>query len=197
MEATFGVEQPMYDKPFFYVAIPATKWLVPPTTTTAGTYDPKSGAVIQIDPKTMSVTKTWLVGTTAYPICEPHGLALGPNHNVMIACGSKTDMVVKIINDQTGAIVADVPQVGATDMAWFNVTNMSWYVGAGSYKVNPATDLQVSPVIGVIDALTNKWVRNIPVGSIKDGKSVVVNPQTNRAYTFVSDVGPGGIRVLQ
>jgi hypothetical protein len=180
--ATNGIEQPVYDPDlgYFYQAVPAT------------TENP-NGEVDQIDPVLMKVT-------ARYPFndfCTPHGLSLGPSHHLAVACGDKVNMRIKIMDVTPGApagtILATFTNFGGTDMAWFNLGDMKYYFGGGS---NLGPDGKVLPSIGVVDALTNTFVKSFPTGSSKDGKSVAVNPQNNHVYVPVSEVGGGGIEVF-
>ena len=102
-----------------------------------------------------------------------------------------------------GTVIADIPQTGGADMAWYNKTDNRYYIGAGSYcpsstsgacQIAPTT-ATTTPSISAIDAATNTWIMNVATGDVKDGKSIAVSPINNRAFVPVSLYG--GIWVYQ
>ena len=77
--------------------------------------------------------------------------------------------------DETGRILATIPQVGGVDEVWFNCGDKRYYLAASN---NPAAN--GGPVLGVIDARTNTWVQNIPGGP--GAHSVAANPTNNHIF---------------
>src|SRR5437660_161650 len=114
----------------------------------SNTFD-TGGAVAVIDPRTHS-----RVGLFAVQNCEPAGLALGPNQHLLLGCGDPT--AVQVMDARTGAVVATISQVSGADEVWYNPGDKHYYVAA---RNNPT-----GPVLGIIDAMTDTWIQNVPTG---------------------------------
>src|SRR5438105_4259996 len=85
------------------------------------------------------------------PVCNATGLALGPNQHLVVGCDSQATYIV---DARTEMVVKAITQVGGADEVWFNR-------GDGNYYVAARNDAS-GPVLGIIDAHTNTWLRNIP-----------------------------------
>jgi hypothetical protein len=177
-----GLEQPVWDPTTerFYQAVPAT-------TTYPG------GAIAVIDPKAMAVEQVF--GLEA---CNPHGLTLGPNVQLLAGCNGGnspvgTPLVSLILEAIHGTLVAKIPQVGGSDEVWFNPGDNRYYLAASSWTTTALTGGPSFPVLGVIDAITNTWIENVPTENSGGGTahSVAVNPQTNEIFLPLPDVGIG------
>ena len=138
----------------FYQAIPETK-------------AHPGGALAVIDPRAMTVTALYPVAS-----CQPHGLAVGPADELLLGCSSGKDARSIILNLRTGAVVATLTQVGGSDQVWYNPGDHRYYLAA---RENPG-----EPVLGVIDARTHQWLRNIPTA--KNAHSVAVNTVANEVF---------------
>ena len=155
-DATDGIEQPVWDPVTrrFYQAVPETK------------ANP-GGEVAVIDPRTMTVTATLPV-----TLCHPHGLAVGPNDELLLGCSAGKDARSIILNRRTGAVVATLTEVGGSDQVWYNPGDQRYYLAA---RENPS-----GPVVGVIDAQTHRWLGNVPTA--KNAHSVAVDAMTNEVF---------------
>jgi DNA-binding beta-propeller fold protein YncE len=164
-DATDGVEQPVWDPETrrFYQAIPETK-------------AHPGGAIAVIDPVAMKVTHEIPV-----ILCFPHGLAVGPNQEMLVGCSKEKDARSIILKIRTGAVVATIMEVGGSDQVWYNPGDHRYYLAA---RANPG-----GPVLGVVDALTHRWVENIP--TTKDAHSVAVDPGTNQVFVPLTNEGVG------
>jgi DNA-binding beta-propeller fold protein YncE len=160
--ATDGLEQPVWDRVGrkFYLSIPELD------------HDKAKGAIAEIDPKSMKVTKMIPVSQ-----CMPAGLAFGPGQQLLVGCSQ--DAVEAgfppksiIINVKTGATVRTVPEVGGSDQVWYNPGDKRYYLAARG--------MTGGAVLGVIDARTNRWVANI--ATAKNAHSVAANPGNNRVF---------------
>lgn len=174
-----GLEQPVFDREsgMFFQNVVSSK-------------ENPGGAVDKIDPKTMKVVATYPV-----PECKPAGLALGPQHQLAVGCsGDAIDdgaHAQTIILDATdGHIVAKITEVGGSDEVWYNPGDNRYYTASRSMTSNGMKDGKSTPVVGVIDAGTNKWITNIPSG--KGAHSVAVDPSNNHVFVPV----PNGIAVF-
>jgi hypothetical protein len=127
--------------------------------------------------------------------CMPSGMAQGPGDNVLVTCDPgfpAPDPVAfaprtYVINGSTGAILANLTQVGGVDYGAYNPTDNHYYLGARDYFTSP-TAITASPALGVIDADTNQWIENFPTGT--DTHSVTVNPVNNQIFVPIEDPNP-------
>lgn len=161
-EATDGLEQPVWDHigRHFYLSIPELN------------HDKAKGAIAEIDPKSMKVTKLFPVSQ-----CMPGGLAFGPDQRLLVGCSQ--DAVEAgfppkslILDVRSGAIVQTISEVGGSDEVWYNPGDSRYYLAARG--------MPGGAVLGVIDAKTNRWVANIPTA--KNAHSVAANPGNNRIF---------------
>jgi hypothetical protein len=153
--------------------------------------DVTAGAVAVMDPKTAQVTQVF----SGLNNCMPSGMAQGPGENVLVTCdpGFPAPDPVQfaprtyVINGSTGAILANLTQVGGVDYGAYNPADRRYYLGARDYFTSP-TATAASPVLGVIDADTNKWIENFPTGT--DAHSVTVNPFNDQIFVPIEDPNP-------
>lgn len=124
--------------------------------------------------------------------CQPSGMAEGPGENVLVSCdpGFPVDPaqfppLEYVINGRTGAIVAKITQLGGADEVWYNAGDHRYYTGSRDFY-NIADPSVATPVLGVINADTNKWIANVPTGT--NAHSVAANPLNN--HIFVPIVNP-------
>jgi DNA-binding beta-propeller fold protein YncE len=168
-DATDGNEQPTYNPAdgLVYQSLPELK------------KDEKKGGVAVMDPRTAKLVKTLAVDT-----CSPAGLAFGPNDNFVLGCqvdGNKMPAIVMIMNAKTGKVVANVPDIGGADMVDYNKKNNQYYIAA--------RNLKGGPVLGVIDAGTNKLVQKI---AITGGNPHSVASSEANGYVFFPVGAPNG-----
>jgi hypothetical protein len=143
-DATDGLEQPVWDRRTgkFLQAVPATK------------ANP-GGEISVIDPLTMQFTQTFPIPMIEGRRCSPHGIDLGPRHELLIGCSlGTTNTHTIIMNAGTGAIVKVFTEVGASDQVWFNRGDGNYYLAARNFPGGA--------VLGVIDSEDNRWVENVP-----------------------------------
>lgn len=152
--ATAGLEQPVWDPSTkrFYISVPELNG------------DAAHSGVAVFDPKTGTVENVFDIGP-----CGPSGIALGPHQHLLLGCAQQPSVV---IDAKTGAIVANIPEVGGSDEVWFNPGDNRYYLAA---RNNPG-----GPVLGVVDADTNLSIQNVPTTT--NSHSVAANPRTNDVY---------------
>jgi DNA-binding beta-propeller fold protein YncE len=169
-DATDGAEQPAYnpDDGLFYMTIPELK------------KEATHGAIAVIDPRAARLVKMLPVDN-----CHPAGLAFGPKHNFVLGCGAngkEMPAVTIVMNSDTGAVIATVAGVGGTDMVAYSRRNNQYYTASSRN--------QGGPVLGVVDAVTNRLVQTIPIaGGIPH--SVAASEATGHVYVPVAAVGGG------
>jgi len=153
--------------------------------------DLTAGAVAVMDPVSEQVTQVF----SGLNNCMPSGMAQGPRESVIVTCDPgfpPPDPVqfaprTYVINENTGAILANLTQVGGVDYAAYNPADHHYYVGARDFFTSPAATT-ASPVLGVIDADTNQWIENFPTGT--DAHSVTVNPFNNQIFVPIENPNP-------
>ena len=162
-DATAGLEQPVWDPEthLFYMSVPETAT------------DP-GGAVAVIDPRSRS-----RVGLFPVQNCGPAGLTLAPKQQLLLGCGDPT--AVQVMDARNGAIVATIAQVSGADEVWYNPGDKHYYVAA---RNNPS-----GPVFGVIDAVTDRWIQNVPTGP--NAHSIAANPINDEIFVPLRGMGIG------
>jgi DNA-binding beta-propeller fold protein YncE len=168
-DATDGIEQSIYYAPkgIFLMSIPELKG------------DKATGGVALIDPVKGEITHVMKVSN-----CEPAGLARGPGHNLIIGCnagGKKSPLkpVTMVINGDSGAVVAAIPDMGAADEVAYSAKNGQYYI-TGRQMPN-------GPVLGVIDAKTNTLLQSIPTGG--NAHSVATSDSTGHVFVPLPKTG--------
>ena len=178
-DATNGAEQPVWDPGTgrFYISIPQIG------------ANPQNGAVKRINPHSALVEATYPVN-----FCQPAGLTLGPNEDLLIGCSVVFDTAgapwtrdpaalapsakpISVIMDaRNGSIDKNVEGVGGNDEVWFNPGDGRYYLAA---RANPT-----GPVLGIVDAKTQTLDQIVPTVSQAPGSahSVAVNPHNNHAF---------------
>jgi len=179
--ASNGAEQPVWDPGTrrFYISIPEIGGSV------------ADGAVGRIN----------LDGTLErlFPVrtCQPAGLALGPDHDLLLGCSvifdtagqpwSPTDPLsaapTQVVMDaRTGAIDASVAGVGGSDEIWFNPGDRRYYTAS---RGNPS-----GAALGVIDAHRQSLVQVVPTFNTPatvpaprgTSHSLAANPHDNHVF---------------
>jgi hypothetical protein len=179
--ASNGAEQPVWDPAThkFYLSIPQ----VGP--------DVSNGAVARIS--------TSGVLEKLFPVrfCQPAGLTLGPNQDLLLGCSMVFDTAgqpwsaadpntaapIQVIMDAlTGAIDSNVFGVTGSDEVWFNPGDGRYYTASRSQPGGP--------VLGVIDAREQELIQVVPTFNTPSSApaprgtahSVAVNPHNNHAF---------------
>jgi hypothetical protein len=150
--------------------------------------DLTAGAVAVMDPVTAQVTQVF----SGLNNCMPSGMAQGPGDNVLVTCDPgfpAPDPVLfaprtYVINGTTGAILANLTQVGGVDYGAYNPADHHYYLGARDYFTSPSATT-ASPVLGVINADTNEWIENYPTGT--DAHSVSANPVNDQIFVPIEN----------
>jgi hypothetical protein len=155
-----GTEQSAWDPATqkFYLSVPGC------TALPAG--GASDGAIAEIDPLTHAV-KMHSVAP-----CDPGGLALGPHQNFVVGCSSVQETV--IWNARSKSIVKVIPQTGQSDEVWFNKGDGNYYVAARRNATGPA--------LGIIDAATNAFLRNVPTPVGANAHSVAADRANNHVF---------------
>ncbi len=130
--------------------------------------DPNSGAVSVVDPRQVTEVKRFPVTG-----CNGAGLALAPGQKLLVGCSLTNNS--QIISARDGSLLAEIPQVSGSDEVWYNAGDGRFYLAA---RNNPAA--AGGPSLGVIDALTNQFVTNVPTDA--SAHSVAADRRTNNVF---------------
>jgi DNA-binding beta-propeller fold protein YncE len=141
--------------------------------------DKSTGGIALIDPLKGEVT-----GVMKISDCAPAGLARGPGHNLVIGCSaggkeSKLKPVTLIVNGDSGAEVATIPDIGTADEVAYSAKNDQYYI--------TGRDMPNGSVLGVIDARTNTLIQSIPTGG--DAHSVAASDVNGHVFVPLPKTG--------
>jgi hypothetical protein len=169
-------DQPIWD--------PATKvFYVPVGASVANPF----GEVDVVDPRSRAV-----VGIIPLPVdCQPAGMALGPNDDAVLGCNvPQRSLILNLVTKQ----VVTIPQVGGSDEVWYDPSDKRYYLAAYLMTKDRTNLGQVTPVIGIIDAATNTWIKNIPIApdenpNIEEPHSIAVDATDNRVFLPTAYLG--------
>jgi DNA-binding beta-propeller fold protein YncE len=179
--ASDGAEQPAWDPVTgkIYLTVPVIDGVA------------ANGAVAVFDPHTLKLEKMLPVSR-----CMPAGLAVGPQAHLLLGCSddavdSGFPAQSLVMDARTGNIVATIDKVGGSDEVWYDDKTGNYYLAAAK---NPG-----GPVLGVIDAHTDRWIANLPSGP--RAHSVAADPKTGKVFVPIearqnsSDCASGCIAV--
>jgi hypothetical protein len=134
------------------------------------------GGVDEIDPRLGNPNGPVVVNSFVTPNCMPTSITQGPGNNFLVGCADHDGEAFPpneyIIDGTAGTILAEITNVGGVDEIWYNPGDNRYYVAA--------RDMPNGPVLGVIDAGTNRWIQNVATNS--NSHSVAVDPSTNHAF---------------
>jgi len=124
-----------------------------------------NGAVAVINPGTQEVTQLFRVHN-----CQPAGLALGLDNNLLVGCSDPSRTVV--MNAEDGRIVREILEIGGSDEVWFNRGDRHYYLAA---RDNPS-----GPKLGVVDAESNRLITAVTTAF--NAHSVAADRQNNHVF---------------
>jgi len=168
-QATDGLEQPVWnpDDGLVYLSIPVLD------------HRKADGGIAVIDPRSHR-----LLHTIHVQECMPAGLALGSADHLLVGCSD--DAVAAgfaprslIVDLHARKVVAKIPQVGGSDEVWYDSGSNDYYLAAVANTGGP--------VLGVVDAKSNTWLRNLPSGD--EAHSVAADPHSGQVFVPVAADG--------
>jgi hypothetical protein len=115
-----------------------------------------------------------------YELRSPHGVALQS----------------KIFDFKAKHFVSAIGQVGNGEDIGLDKRRARWYVAAPAMTDTGFPDGTATPVVGVIDARTGRWLESLPSGN--SAHSVAVDDRTGRVFVPIRQVADsdGGVLVL-
>jgi len=145
---------------------------------------PNGGVVVTISPTTFKVEDVFTIdGSRTGCTQGAHGLALGPDHQVLLGCGGPpagTDNSV-IIDDRDGHIIVFLPGV-TSDEVWYNP-------GDNHYFLVPTNPAGTVGTLAPVDAVTG----HVDVMATANGSSRVVAADMLKNQVYVVLPGPDDV----
>jgi WD40 repeat protein len=159
-----GIEQPAFNPvtKTFFVSVPQI-----------GNSSSNPGGVTEFDAQG-NILHTYDFSTFAgVTACSPAGLVAATNGHLLVGCSATTGSIIldPTANGGNGSVKV-IPQVTGSDEVAFDPTTNLFFLAARS---NPG-----GPVLGIIDALTDTWLQNLP--TTPADHSVSVDPITNEVF---------------
>jgi hypothetical protein len=174
--ATDGIEQCQWrrqnDK--FYVNIPEVNG--------PGT-DAAPGAVLVINPTTMTIVKTFALD---HNLCEgPAGMALGPTPQILLGCGDGLKNVPStiVIDARNGNVIYTLKNEDGADEVWYNP-------GDGHYLLARSGGV-TGPELGIVDSATGKNDKSLTTRGA--AHSVAADPNTLKVFVPIPVTGTGAV----
>ena len=146
------------------------------------------GSVDEIDPRLGNPNGPVVVNSFVMPNCMASGVVQGPGNNFLVGCADHDGEAFPpneyVIDGSSGNIITEITNVGGVDEIWYNPGDNRYYVAA--------RDMPTGPVMGVIDAGTNRWLQNVSTNA--NSHSIAVDSSTNHAFVPLQ---AGGICTTQ
>lgn len=134
------------------------------------------GSVDEIDPRLGNPNGPVVVNSFVTPNCMPTSIVQGPGDNFLVGCADHDGTAFPpneyVINGTTGAILAEITNVGGVDEVWYNPGDNKYYTAS--------RDMPNGPVMGVIDAATNTWLVNVPTNT--NSHSIAADSSNNHVF---------------
>jgi hypothetical protein len=192
--ATNGIEQCQYNSRngMIYLNIPEVS---------GSGNDTTDGNVVVINPKTMSVVKTFDI-----PVAKcagPQGMALGPSNQILLGCNAIYPFVATcnattpcpagtvqnaaIINENSGVITHLLKGLGGNDEVWYNDGDGHYFLAEGSLLPNEQ--------LGVVDSSGARPDQSVFIGNAgvttRRAHSVAADSNTNEVFLPIPATGGG------
>lgn len=146
------------------------------------------GSVDVIDPRLGNPNGPIVINSFPLANCMPTSITQGPGNNFLVGCADHDGEAFPpneyVIDGTSGAIIADITEVGGVDETWYNPGDNKYYTAS--------RDMPNGPVLGVIDAATNTWLVNVPTNT--NSHSVSVDSSNNHVFVPLQ---AGGICTTQ
>ena len=173
--AAGGVEQPTWNPTTnsFWVSI-----------VQIGASSSDSGGISEINPTTGAVIRTISFASLGIASCGPTGLVTGPAGKMLVVCGSGGTQSLVIDPTKSGAaqLAASIPQTSGGDEGWYDPTTNLYFLADRNNVPNGS-----APVLGIIDALTNTFLQNVPTSGADH--SVSVDPVSGQVFVAAGSTG--------
>ena len=141
---------------------------------------PDDGVVLQIDPVSMKIEKTFTL--TGSGCGGNAGMALGPFPQALLGCSNAGPNSV-IINLNSGSVIGTLAGEAGADESWFNPANNQYFLGSGNHLT--AVGGSTAPILGVVDATGKK--NDFSPKSAVGSHSVAADPVKNQVYVPINN----------
>lgn len=160
------------------------------------------GAVVVIDPVSMSVEKVFTIPLSA--CTGPMGMAIGPENQILLGCSANgtPQNQNSAINKQSGAVESILTGYGGTDEVWFNGGNGHYILPFCPATCRTVPAATAPEQIGVIDSHGFQADQSVTIASpptltgptgpsntMRRVKSVASDPSTNQVYIPIPGIG--------
>ena len=169
-EATNGIDQTTYvpETGMFYSSVPVLQG------------EKNHGGLAVVDPKSAKLLKIIPIDD-----CMPAGSMHGPGTRLIVGCaaGSQNSGLAAatvVIDVKTEKVVNVVHEVGGEDEVWYDPGQHRYYTSS--------RDQPGGPVLGVIDANTNRFVASVATGV--NAHSVAADAKTGAVYVPLTAPNP-------
>jgi hypothetical protein len=119
--------------------------------------DTSPGGVSVIDPKSVLQRSPKVEQTFSVPLdacAGPQGMAMGPHNQILLGCNAKSPnghRNIAVINQQSGAVLGVIPDLGGADEVWFNNSDFHYIIPSCNTACRtPGTD--APELLGIVDA---------------------------------------------
>jgi len=142
--------------------------------------NPNDGVVLQIDPVSMKIEKTFSLADSG---CGGNaGMALGPFPQALLGCSNLGPNSL-IINLNSGSVIGTLAGEAGADEAWYNPGNNQYFLGSGNHLTSVGGS--TAPILGVVDA-TGKREDSSPASAV-GSHSVAADPVKNQVYVPINN----------
>jgi DNA-binding beta-propeller fold protein YncE len=137
------------------------------------TTDDSNGKVYVIEPRHETIVAKF----DATDGCGPAGMAIGPDHQILLGCGGKDALIMS----DHGNILTTLTGQGGNDEVWFNP-------GDGHYLLAESNNT-VQKQLGIVDSRNAEVDQDIKTGT--SSHSVAADPASNQVYVPITAAGGG------
>jgi hypothetical protein len=178
--------------------------------TIAGLPQEQEGAIASVRAAGIVLNRTTAITTFTRAQCSPNTLSMdGEQTHLLIGCaplGSpmptydllphRVPMKTVIFDLNTKRFSSEIQQVGGAQDIALDASRARWYVAAPDMTDNGYPDGNITPVLGMIDAIHGRWLENVPM--LEPVHSIAVDSVSGRIFMPVrqSATSDGGIMVL-
>jgi hypothetical protein len=165
-ESNGGIEQCQWNprNGLIYLNIPSTT-------------DDSNGKVYVIEPRHEQMIAEY----DATDGCQPAGMAIGPDHQILLGCGGPDALVMS----DGGSILATIPSQGGADEVWFNPGDGHYFLAESNNKIGTTAN----PQLGIVDSRNAAVDQDIKTGL--SSHSVAADPFSMQAYVPITATGGG------
>jgi hypothetical protein len=135
----------------------------------------------------------------------PQGMAIGPHNQILLGCNAKSPNGHRnsaVINQQSGAVLGVLPDLGGADEVWFNEGDFHYVIPSCNTACR-TVGTGASEVLGVVDANGLRLDQSVTFatqnsdtaqpgqsGNPRTAHSVAADPNTNQVFLPIPACSP-------